>query len=464
MTFMLLMCIFLTGNAQHEIKVELDNYTQDTIVLGYFFGDKQLVKDTIYAEAPGQFLIKGDDNLDPGVYLILLFPSKEYFQFLVNENEQRFTIRGNMDDMSKMTYEGSPDNTLFQDYLDFLAEKRPLLEQYQETINRQRDAGQSTTETGGQLKALNDEVMARQEDIVTNHPGTMTALLVNANREIDVPDFADAEDPTVARYIYYKKRYFDNVDFKNPAVLLTPFLFKKIEYYIEKLTPNHPDSIARSIDVVLEKTKPVDQTFQFYLSHFLNTYAKSKIVGYDAVYVHLIDNYYARGLAPWVSEENLEKIVDNANKIRPTLIGKTGANLQVYLEDGTPIKISDIDYEYLVLLFWAPDCGHCKKTMPDFVAFNEQWMDKGVKVLAICTKHQDKTETCWDVLEEKNMTGFINAADQYHRSRFKVHYNVNSTPKVYILDKNREILIKGIAGEQLNVVMEEIIKRRSSEF
>ena len=101
--------------------------------------------------------------------------------------------------------------------------------------------------------------------------------------------------------------------------------------------------------------------------------------------------------------------------------------------------------------------------MPKFVEFNEKWKDTGVKLFAICSKHQDKTENCWKDLEKKNMLGFINAADQYHRSRFKLKYNVMTTPKVFVLDKNREILIKNIGGDQIDDIMQEILKRAGRE-
>ncbi|MBT8229096.1 MAG: TlpA family protein disulfide reductase, partial [Bacteroidia bacterium] len=204
-------------------------------------------------------------------------------------------------------------------------------------------------------------------------------------------------------------------------------------------------------------------TFKYYLSHFLNTYAKSKIVGYDAIYVYLVDNYYSKGKAPWVEEENLLKLEDNANKVRPVLIGKQGPDITVYDEMNNPISISDIEYEYLVLLFWSPDCGHCKKTMPDFIEFDKKWRDRGVRTFAICSKHQEKVKDCWEYVKEKDMLGFINAADEFHRSRFKLKYNVQSTPKVFILDKNREILMKNVGGDQLDRVMEELLKRENEK-
>jgi len=101
--------------------------------------------------------------------------------------------------------------------------------------------------------------------------------------------------------------------------------------------------------------------------------------------------------------------------------------------------------------------------MPSIVEFHEKYQDQGVKLLAICTKHRDKTPTCWEPLEEKKMLGFINAADTNHRSQFKVKYNVKTTPKIFILDPDRKILMKNIGGEQLDDVMQELMRRAAVE-
>ncbi len=101
--------------------------------------------------------------------------------------------------------------------------------------------------------------------------------------------------------------------------------------------------------------------------------------------------------------------------------------------------------------------------MPHVVDFYKEYKDKGVKLLSVCTKHGEKTKTCWPAIEEKGMEDFINVADTYHKSRFKMKYNVKTTPKIYILNSDREIIIKNIGGEQLGDVMEEVFRRRDAE-
>ncbi len=450
--------------AQYDINIDIANYENDTLIVGYYYGDKQLVHDTLYAEKKGKFKLHGEDTLANGLYMLLTIPDNEFIQFNVNENEKNFDIAYDLKNKGELKFKGSKDNQLFQDYMKMLGDLRPKAQMLRDTIAILTEANQDYSKFDKELDVLDNEVISAQKNIVEKHPNTISALILKSSEDIDVPDFKDAENPQFERFKYYKAHYFDNLDLANPLALKIGVLPNKVDTYLEKLTANHPDSISHSIDVLLAKMQPAEDTYRFYLSTFLSRYGNSKIIGYDAVYVHLVDKYYNNGKAPWVEEENLIKIVDNANKIRPALIGKIGSDLTVFEEDGvTPVTLSEIEYEYLVLLFWAPECGHCSKMMPDFVAFNEHWKSAGVKTFAICTKHKDKTKNCWESLEDKNMLGFINGADEHHLSRFKLKYNVVKTPKVFILDKNREILMKNLGADQLDVVMRDIFTRNGQE-
>ncbi len=449
--------------AQYDISIDIKNYENDTLVVGYYYADKQLVQDTLLAENKGQFKLTGEDTLSAGIYILLTNPDNEFVQFNVNEDNKVFGISYDYNDKTKVTYHNSEDNTNFQNYIEFLNEMRPEAQQLRDTIAALESNEKNADAFKTNLEKLDTKVASHQNKILEKYPNSITGKVLRANKEIELPEFPDTKEGQLERYLYYKAHFFDNLDLADPLSMNIGLIQPKIDTYIDRLTSNYPDSIITSLDFLLGEMMPAERTYQYYLSNFLSKYGNSKIIGYDAIYVHLIDNYYAAEKAPWVSEENLLKIVDNANKIRPSLIGKIGADIKVYKEDGTPISISDIDYEYLILLFWAPDCGHCTKTMPDYVKFNEKWKASGVKTFAICTKHQDKTKTCWEALEEKDMLGFINAADEYHRSRFKLKYNVTSTPKVYILNKDREILLKNLGAEQLEGAMLEILKQDKRE-
>lgn len=449
----------------HEINFEISNYKNDTLLLAYFYGEQQLVKDTLYAYKPGHFTYKGDTLLEPGVYIGLVYPSNEYFQFLINSEDQKFTLKNDINDLQTIKVFGSEDNKVFFEYLKFIGEKNTIAQELIKQKKSNTDAGLDNIEVDKKLGDLDTEVGKYQLEILEKYPTFLTSLLIKANRDIKVPEFEGSEkEIQQKKYYYYKKHFFDNIDLKNSAVLLTPFIHNKIETYIEKLTAPLADSIIVSVDHILSKMSPQSELWRYYVSYFLNKYARSNIIGMDAVYVHMAQNYYGKGLTPWVDDQSLIRIMDNAIRMEGVLIGKTAPKLKLYKQDNTPVQIHDIDSDYLVLLFWKPDCGHCKAAMPAITKFAQDYKDKGVKVVSICTKLGKKTEKCWEGVKDLGMGDLdYNLADEKNISGFHAEYNVRSTPSIFILDKNKKILLKQIPADKLGEIFDNILKEENNK-
>ncbi|WP_235295707.1 redoxin domain-containing protein [Portibacter marinus] len=457
-----LICNIITAqnSDQRSITITSPNYDKEYVILGYYYGDRQLVLDTVKRNDKNEFAYQSEGALDEGVYLLLLSPNNRFIQFLVNKGEGNLDIQVDTADLAKPIIKNSPDNQLFLDYIAFLNEKGRENEKLASDINAAKEAGESTAVLEEKRKTLDQQVKDYQRNIIENHPETVTSKLISSTLDVTMPEFTGSDEEVKSKqYYYYKSHYFDNIDLSNAIYLRTPFLHNKIDNYINKLTPQVPDSINVALTTLLDMMEPAEETYKFYLSYFLNTYARSKVVGQDGVYVYLVDNYYAKGKADWVEDDQLQKIIAEANKIKPTLIGKQAQDITVYRRDKTPISLSDIDSKYLILYFWAPDCGHCKKATPHVIDYYNKVKDSlDIEVLAVCTKLRDKEPDCWEGVDEKGMDLWINASDANHLSRFKIKYNVQQTPSIFILNEDREIVMKKIGAEYLDEVMQEIVR------
>ncbi|MBK7407536.1 MAG: redoxin domain-containing protein [Saprospirales bacterium] len=446
----------------HEIKVKIDNFQEKELYLGYYLQDKQYLLDTTQLGADGYFTFSGDGITPGGLYLIVMPPDNQYFQLLIDDKSQRFSMhcKNPKNPTEGMEIKGSEDNKLFYDYLNYLSVKRPEAASLQEAMDNPETPEKKKADLQEKLDKLNQEVMDYQANLIKKYPTTLTAVVIKSNLPLDVPEIEgeDQRDIEVKKWQYAKQHYFDNLDLADPRMLRTPFLFQRLDHYVNKMTVQHPDSINQSLYYLLEKMKPSEETFKYYLIHFLNTYAKSQIVGFDAIYVFLADTYYASGQAPWTEEEQLTKIIENATRLEPLLIGKIAPNIKMQTQDNKEIWLHDFQSPYTVLFIWDPDCGHCKKSMPQMIEFYNNYKDKGVEVFAICTKLYDELQKCWDTIEERGMGIWFNSVDPYNRSKFRTIYDVKTTPQIYILDYKKEILSKRIGAEQLGDVMDQILK------
>lgn len=463
---------FSDSKVGYQIKVKVDGIEAKEAYLGYYFGDKQYLKDTAYLESDGRFYFEGNEPLLPGMYMVVLPPDNKFFQILIEEgaDNQWFTMETKGPDFSgNMKIEGSADNERFYDYLNYLASKRPEADELRKKIEGESDE-KKKAKLEGKLEAMDEAVISYQDNILKSHPKSMTAAIIKANQPLDVPKFEGTKEEADRMGFYWlREHWFDHIDLSDERMVRTPFLFPKVSHYVEKMAVQHPDSLIVAIDNVLEKAKPAEETFKFYLIHFLNTYAKSKLVGMDAVYVHIGKKYYCENnLAPWTDEEQLEKICTNVKKLEPLLIGEIAPDIEMQTQKGEKMKLHDFNSPYTVLFFWAYDCGHCKKSMPDMVQFAKDYKDKGVSIFSVCTSlvvrddegnfSMEEVDKCWDTIEEREMNLFFNTVDPYHRSRYKTVYDIRSTPQVYVLDENKKILSKRIGADQLPKVLDHILK------
>jgi thiol-disulfide isomerase/thioredoxin len=452
----------------YNIKIRITEFDKDTIFLGYHLGNQTYICDTALLDKKTGFFTfkKPKKKLEAGVYLVVTPPDNSYFQIMVPADEQHFSlVTSTLDYYGKSKFTGSKDNDLFYDYMKFLSKKRGEAEAAGELRKKDSIAGTK------KLELLDKEVKTYQADLVKNNPKSVTAMLIKTAIEVETPLFPEITDKDkneFARYVYYKQHFFDNFDMENPALLRTPVLAQRIDSYLDRLTPQHPDSISESLDHVLDLLKPNKEAFQFYFVQYLNKYIKSNVVGFDGIHVHLTKKYIEPGVTDsFIPKENKLKLIDQANKLFPILIGKQAPDIKTFREDNTTISVSDIKSKYTILFFFAPDCGHCQKQSPLLVEFLQKAKAKNidVKVLAVCTYvGPDKMPECWKYVKEKGFGDFINTVDPYLISRYKTLYNVETTPQVLVLDENKAIRSKNIDAKQLEEVLDHIIEEDNAKL
>lgn len=456
-------CLLLQSSIAQAwtLEVQADHFEGDEIYLAYYLGPSQYIMDSAQ-RAEDKFVFTKSEPLVPGVYLIVFPPDNKYFQLFVGKQETDIRIAVDIHHIHvPYRVSGSEESSLFYAYLDFIAVRKKEadgLRKERDTISDQLRISAITS----RLHALDSAVTAYQEHILSTAPATFTALMIRGSKEVKVPEFDGTEEEVRHQtYRYVKDHYFDNLPMQDERLIRTPSLHQRIDYYVNKLTAQVPDSINASIDYILSQFDPHGEAFKVYLVYFLNHYAKSNIVGMDGVYVHLVDKYYANGLATWTEEEQLNKIIRNAQTLSPLLIGKTAPDLRMQDRDQKPVRLHDVDAVYTVLFFWDPDCGHCKKSMPKLVEFYEQYRPRGVEIFAVCTRLQDDVPKCWESIDQHHMGQWINVCDPYLRTRFKQIYDIRTTPQIYVLDKDKKIVMKKISAEQLPEVIDHLIQNGS---
>lgn len=467
---LILFSVFLIGGLQaqesgYHIQFKIDNYDGKILTIANNMLKQQYVVDTVEISEDGLFHFKDTADLPRGIYLAVMSPDNDYFQFLVGDESHNFELEGDKQFLARMKAKGSRENNLFFDYLGFLGKQQAADQPLRNALKTPAIDPTEKERIEKEREKINQEVVDYQDRLIKEEANSFVSAIIKANRPVSPPDYEGlTEDKKREKqWRYMQRNYFNNINLKDERLLRTPFLFERIDYFVHKLHIQHPDSVAIAIDKVLRQMEPGSDMLKVYLSHYLNESARSKIVGMDAIYVYLIDNYYAKGKAPWTDEETLRKFKENADRLRPILIGRTAPDIEMERRDGSKINLYEVDSEYTILYFWRYDCGHCKESTPHMKEFYKKWKDKGVTLFAICSKVGKEVPPCWEYIDEQEIGDWLHTVDPYMRSRYAKKYDVQQTPAIFVLDKTKTIISKRIGAEQLNDLLMQLTDEKAME-
>jgi thiol-disulfide isomerase/thioredoxin len=442
----------LFSQTGHSVGIAVNGASEIKIRLAYHLGNEQYIKDSLSTDKAGKGRFTGSEKLSPGVYMIVL-PGNTFFEFLAEE-DQYFDISCSLNDPAgTLVFRGSDENDRF---LEYQRKWKSLQEEAMAVSEKLRAASPSGSETGALKQQLSDQEKKMKQflhETADNNKGTLLGAI--AKSVIPVETIAPAvpagtaNPDSVSRlwsYLYYKNHFFDNIDFSQPGLIRSPVLGGKLDQFFTQVVIQMPDSINREADRVLEMSSRNKEMYQYVAVWLLNRYAKSEIMGHDAVVVHLADSVYLSGKAPWASAEYLADLGKRVDRIRPNLIGKKAAELVMNSFAGQYVSLYDVNADFTIVYFWEPDCGHCKEATPILKKYYDANRGKGIEVFAVCTQ-PDREK--WEKYIADNGLSWINGWDPQRLSRFDYFYNVESTPLVYILDRNKRIIAKRLGVEDI---------------
>jgi thiol-disulfide isomerase/thioredoxin len=124
-------------------------------------------------------------------------------------------------------------------------------------------------------------------------------------------------------------------------------------------------------------------------------------------------------------------------------------------------------------VIWEATCGHCKKELPKINDLYTKWKSKGLEVYGV---HNNLEVDKWKSFLKDNNIAFTSVSrtqdimknevaqklifqdkvTTLESLNFHQYWDVNSTPKVYLMDKNDKIIAKSLSAEQLDELLQKL--------
>ncbi len=455
------------GANAYQITIKIKGGANKKYLLGYYYGDKQYIRDSCVTDATGKAIFKGKDSLDGGVYIIASSDKRLLFDFIVTDQE--FTLETDTADyIDNMKVKGSPENEAFFAYSRFAnskGRKGVALEQKMKDAKAANDTA-AFRKYRDELKALEEEMNAYRKNVMKQTPHFMVSKIFKMMEEFDIPPapiLPNGAKDSVFQFNYYKQHYFDGFDFSDDRISRTPVFHSKMETYMTKLTLQVPDSIIAAADFLVSKALKSKETSKWCIFWITNHYETSQYMGMDAVFVHMVQKYYTNPeTTPWVDETLRYKITERANTLGNTLLGVKAKNLVLPDSAMNMRSIYSIDADYTIVVFWDPHCGRCKEEIPKLAAMYKE-LNGAVKTgarkkveiygLGSTTDYPE-----WRKYIRENKLPWINVHDPKHESNYHRLYDINSTPVIYLLNKDKKIAAKRLSVEQIKEFIEKGIE------
>ena len=456
------------GNPEgYNIKVSAKGLKEgDKCLLANYYGDKQYIKDSARVDAKGEVIFKGKEKLPQGIYLFVPPNKNKYFDFVMDAGQNFSLETDTLDYVKNMKVKSSEENKFFYEYQHFMAEQQKRIEPLRARYSAQKKGNDSIKIIQAEMQDIDDAVKKYKTDFIKTNPQSFVSKLFKSMDEPIIPEpplLPNGKKDTTFAYHYYKTHFFDNIDLTDDRMLRTPIFGNKIKQYMEKLTPQTPDSINISCDYLIEKARANPEMYKYMVYWLTYTYESSNIMGMDAVFYHMVKKYYETKQTPWVDSTQMYKIINRANTVGPLLIGKKAPGIIMPDSTGKNVSLYDVKSKYTVVIFWDHGCSHCKKEVPKLVeAYNTKLKAKGVEVFAVET--EDKPEDWKKFIRENKMNWFnVHQPDEYSRAVTKKIYDIYSTPVIYLLDENKVIKAKRIDSDQLDGFIDMLDKEKDKE-
>ena len=217
------------------------------------------------------------------------------------------------------------------------------------------------------------------------------------------------------------------------------------------------DSLLKAYNIIEEDRKQV--VIEFASKHpasyvsgqeVLNMYMYNPDVSqFDSVYQMLDANLLQSKLG-----KDLAELLESAKR---TDIGQVAPEFTATDVDGSPVSLSSLRGDYLLVDFWASWCGPCRQENPNLVKTYQDFKGKGFNIVGVSLDEQeDKAAWINAIAKDQLEWEQVSELKGWNSDVAKL-YGIRAIPMNFLLDREGKIVAKGLRGPELREKLDEFL-------
>jgi len=293
-------------------------------------------------------------------------------------------------------------------------------------------------------------------------PGCKKNSISTDDREVENKDIYKFVLPNVPasltnpreRADYMVNHYWDNYDFADTGYLHLPEVVEQaFVNYINILPHANEDISMQSVKSTLTKAEVDDKVYAYFLDIFRKyLYTPNSEFRNDTYYYPVLEHSL---VSEKTDETQKSKARFELEMISKNRVGDIAADFVYTMGSGKTSTLHKIKGNKILLLFYDPECRNCAQLMRDVRLSSILAVEVENKRLTLFAFYPGADEIAWNSYRGEIPSSWINGYDGKNVVEDKVLYDLKAIPSLYLLDKEKKVILKDASFETVERYLEE---------
>lgn len=247
--------------------------------------------------------------------------------------------------------------------------------------------------------------------------------------------------------LYIADHFWDNVDFNDTSYIANKqALNTHFSAYVQNLTNIPHDAALKSVTKLADSAIAGNPKMMMKIQEMFETafYHPNSIFRNEELYIAILQRYIQSDKPEKIVRERLSNQLDLAMRNR---LGTKALDFSFVNADGRESSLYKISSEYLILMFYDPDCPTCKRTMQ--VMDNSPVLSAAAAKVKILTMYAGVDIENWKSHVPQLSKKWINGCNKDLSIMDGSLYDMRPTPSLYLLDRSKTVLMKDAPYEAI---------------
>ncbi len=452
----LLGALYLLHGQSWLIQGTIENGEEGPVVLASYYGDRFRVVDSMDTRS-GFFYFMLSEEAPPGIYRIIysdrtggVRSQKRFVEFIFNRENIEILVAST--EWGPVPYfEGSIENQVYTGFMNFELEYEAQLMTVYGQLYPTRTGEEDHDAVVKRYNVLQSERTCYMDSITRLYPDLYAVRIMNAFRA----PLISGEMPHKQRIDTLKLCFFDHAVIDDPQLLYAPvYTLKLIDYLslykVDTLTKEQQEQqFMEAVDRIMVNVSTHGELRSFVVNFLLEGF---EMLDMERVQMHIADHYLDQACESDIVELVLSRM-EGYKKMTP---GQQAPDFVIRDVKGKNHQLSDLADSYVLLMFWASSCDHCREMMPDL---HDWYLSENSVGLEVVTISIDTSEVDFKQFVDELDPQWITAYDPLGwYGKVPSDYHIYATPSLFLLDRERTILARPTSIRQFQRAIKKLVR------